>query len=83
MLDLFLVICYNYNVIRKEMITMTETKELILNALGELARIYPQQRMGQIIFNYVCANFVNNDPFYIEDERLLQILEEILDNSRK
>ena len=32
---------------------MTETQELILNKLGELCRIYPQQRLGQIIYNYI------------------------------
>lgn len=58
---------------------MTETKELILNTLGVLAREYPEQRMGQIIFNYVCANCPNNDPFFIQDEDLLAILEEIIE----
>lgn len=57
---------------------MTETQELILNELGVLARIFPHQRMGQIIFNYVCANCPNNDPFYIEDADLLNILEAIV-----
>lgn len=58
---------------------MTETKELILNSLGVLAREYPEQRMGQIIFNYICANCPNNDPFFINDEKLLEILEKILE----
>lgn len=58
---------------------MTETKELILNSLGVLAREYPEQRMGQIIFNYICANCPNNDPFFISDEKLLEILEKILE----
>lgn len=57
---------------------MNETQELILNALGELARLLPQQRMGQIIFNYVCANCPNNDPFFIEDTKLLAILENVV-----
>lgn len=58
---------------------MTETQELILNKLGELCRIYPQQRLGQIIYNYICANCPNNDPFFISDEELLKILEKVLD----
>lgn len=58
---------------------MTETKELILNALGVLARVYPQQRMGQIIYNYICRYCPNGDCFYIEDEKLLEILEQILE----
>ncbi len=58
---------------------MTETKEIILNTLGVLAREYPEQRMGQIIFNYVCANCPNIDPFYISDEKLLEILEKVLE----
>lgn len=58
---------------------MTETKELILNSLGVLAREYSEQRMGQIIFNYVCANCPNNDPFFISDEELLEILEKVLE----
>ena len=29
------------------MLKMTETQEIILNALGELCKKYPQQRLGQ------------------------------------
>lgn len=58
---------------------MTETKELILNTLGALARVLPEQRMGQIIYNYVCANCPNCDPFFISDEKLLEILEKVLE----
>lgn len=58
---------------------MNETKELILNSLGVLAREYPEQRMGQIIYNYICRYCPNNDCFYIEDEKLLEILEKVLD----
>lgn len=59
---------------------MNETQELILNSLGELARLYPDQRMGQIIFNYICSNCPNNDPFFISDKELLKILEKVIDN---
>ena len=58
---------------------MTETQELILNSIGVLCREYPQQRLGQIIYNYICSQCPNNDCFYIEDEKLLEILEKELD----
>ena len=59
---------------------MDETKELILNDLEVLARIYPEQRMGQIIYNYICRYCPNEDCFYIEDKKILEILEKIIDN---
>lgn len=58
---------------------MNETKELILNSLGVLAREYPQQRLGQIIYNYILTHYPNADPFYIEDKKLLEILEQELE----
>lgn len=57
---------------------MTETQELILNKLGELCRIYPQQRLGQIIYNYILRYCPDNDPFFISDKELLKILEKVL-----
>ena len=39
----------------------------------------PEQRVGQIIFNYICSNCPNNDPFFISDKDLLKILEKTLD----
>lgn len=54
---------------------MTETQELILNAIGILCRQYPEQRLGQIIYNYILTYCPNEDPFYIEDKKLLEILE--------
>lgn len=57
---------------------MTETQELILNKLGELCRIYPQQRLGQIIYNYILRYCPNADCFFIEDEKLLDLLETIV-----
>ena len=56
------------------MIKMTETQEIILNALAELCKKYPQQRLGQIIYNYILIHCPNADPFYIEDKKLLEIL---------
>ena len=58
---------------------MTETQEIILNALAELCKKYPQQRLGQIIYNYILTHCPNADPFYIEDEKLLEILEQELE----
>ena len=57
---------------------MTETQELILNKLGELCRIYPQQRLGQIIYNYILRYCPSNDWFFIEDIKLLELLETII-----
>ena len=57
---------------------MTETQELILNKLGELCRIYPQQRLGQIIYNYILRYCRNNDCIVIEDTKLLELLETII-----
>lgn len=58
---------------------MNETRELILNSLGILAREYPEERMGQIIYNYILTHCPNNDCFYIEDKKMLEILEKELD----
>ena len=62
---------------------MSETKELILNTMAEIANLYPEQRMGQIIFNYICAYCPNNDPFFIEDKKLLELLEKLLKEMKK
>ena len=58
---------------------MNETRKIILSSLEVLAKELPEQRIGQIIFNYICANCPNNDPFFISDEKLLKILEKVLD----
>ena len=62
---------------------MTETQELILNKLGELCRIYPQQRLGQIIYNYILRYCPNNDCFFIEDTKLLELLETIIEEIKE
>lgn len=65
---------------------MDETKELILDELGKLARLLPEQRFGQIVFNYICAKCSNDDPFFIGDKELLKILEtttQEIENKRK
>ena len=58
---------------------MNETRKVILNSLEVLMKEMPEQRVGQIIFNYICSNCPNNDPFFISDKDLLKILEKILD----
>jgi hypothetical protein len=61
------------------MIKMNETRKVILNSLEVLVKEMPEQRIGQIIFNYICSNCPNNDPFFISDKDLLKILEKTLD----
>lgn len=58
---------------------MNETRKAILNSLEVLVKEMPEQRIGQIIFNYICSNCPNNDPFFINDKDLLKILEKTLD----
>jgi hypothetical protein len=58
---------------------MNETRKVILNSLEVLMKEMPEQRVGQIIFNYICSNCPNNDPFFISDKDLLKILEKTLD----
>ncbi|MDD7756861.1 MAG: hypothetical protein PUJ51_20630 [Clostridiales bacterium] len=58
---------------------MNETRKVILNSLEALMKEMPEQRVGQIIFNYICSNCPNNDPFFISDKDLLKILEKTLD----
>ena len=58
---------------------MNETRKIILNSLEVLMKEMPEQRVGQIIFNYICSNCPNNDPFFISDKDLLKILEKTLD----
>lgn len=58
---------------------MNETRKVILNSLEVLVKEMPEQRIGQIIFNYICSNCPNNDPFFISDKDLLKILEKTLD----
>ena len=56
---------------------MNETRKAILNSLEVLMKEMPEQRVGQIIFNYICSNCPNNDCFFIEDTKLLELLETI------
>lgn len=58
----------------------------ILELIIELTILLPEQRIGQIIFNYINAQCVNNNPFHIQDADLLGILKkkvsEIKDGGR-
>ena len=58
---------------------MNETRKVILISLEVLVKEMPEQRIGQIIFNYICSNCPDNDPFFISDKDLLKILEKTLD----
>ena len=58
---------------------MNETRKVILNSLEVLMKEMPEQRVGQIIFNYICSKCPNKDPFFISDKDLLKILEKTLD----
>jgi hypothetical protein len=62
---------------------MSETKEIILNSLGAIAREHPELRMGQIIYNYILEYCKDKDCFYISDEEMLDHLENILEKFLK
>ena len=52
---------------------MNNTKRAILAELGKLIEYYPQQRVGQIISNYIMEE-TPMDIFYIKDEDLLKVI---------
>ena len=56
---------------------MNETRKVILNSLEVLMKEMPEQRIGQIIYNYILRYCPNNDCFFIEDTKLLELLETI------
>ena len=60
-----------------------ERIDIVLNELEKYWKKNPDLRLGQIIANCVRAydGRVNCDPFYIEDDIILNILEE-LNNER-
>ena len=53
---------------------MRGSKELALIEFEKLAKLLPEQRLGQIIYNYIIAEIKNQDIFYLEDTELLNIL---------
>lgn len=71
----------------KERIEEMKIRESILKCIKELIDLFPEQRVGQIIFNYICAKCNNKDPFFIQDTNLLKILqtqvEEIKEKQRQ
>ena len=54
---------------------MNDTRKVVIKSLEVLAREYPEQRIGQIIYNYILTECPNQDPFFISDKQLLDILE--------
>lgn len=54
---------------------MNEYQERALNSLAELCNIFPEQRLGQIISNYVLAKN-KNDCFYLSDKQFAEIIEQ-------
>lgn len=57
---------------------LTEIKKEIVKTIEKLIYKYPDLRVGQMVFNYICSRCPNNDPFFIPDEKLLEILKETL-----
>lgn len=53
----------------------------IIEKLCELIEKCPEQRFGQILYNYY-LEYVNDeqDPFYVDDKKTLEILEKSIDN---
>jgi hypothetical protein len=58
------------------------TKKAIFKKLEELSDLYPQQRIGQLIYNYIATKCPNEDTFYIEDITLLNLIMEEIDNAK-
>lgn len=56
---------------------MKGSKELILMELTDLIKTLPEQRVGQIIYNYIIAENKNKDIFYLEDMQLLASLQKV------
>lgn len=57
---------------------MKDTRKEILNNLEVLVKELPNQRVGQIIYNYICSKCPNGDMFYISDEKMLKLLEKTI-----
>lgn len=49
----------------------------ILQLLGELVTLFPDQRFGQILCNYVFPDYRERDPFYEESVATLEKLKEL------
>lgn len=47
----------------------------ILKELEEFWKQVPDWRLGQVISNFSYELMGNNDPFYMEDDKLLELLQ--------
>lgn len=54
----------------------------IIEKLCELIERCPEQRFGQILYNYYLEYIPNDeqDPFYVNDKKSLEILTKSIDN---
>lgn len=62
---------------------MNETKEEILDVLAQILNIVPNQRFGQVLYNYFTHFSLNNDTFNVDDKVALQLLKHELENLKK
>ena len=53
---------------------MNEYQERALDTLAELCNLFPEKRLGQIIYEFV-LNKNQNDSFYLSDKNFCEILE--------
>ena len=51
----------------------------IVNKLEELNNLVPEQRFGQILYNYFTSLYENNDTFYVEDADVLANLTSVIE----
>lgn len=58
--------------------------DCIMNLLKEWWTIYPDLRFGQVMeaLNFRMGEVTNIDPFYVEDDKLKEILKEMLKNAK-
>lgn len=46
----------------------------IINRLEEINNLVPEQRFGQILYNYLTSQYCNGDTFYAQDKDILDKL---------
>lgn len=56
------------------MLTRKEANKEILQLIGELVELFPDQRFGQIIANYVFPTYQERDIFFEESVQTLRWL---------
>ena len=59
--------------------TRQQYNKQILNELSRLIDLYPDQRFGQLIANYILPNYRQRDIFFEESK---QTLENVLNNKK-